>query len=209
MQAHASLPQPEHGAGIFYFDLASPLCYLAAELVSVALPALRDWRAIPAARLPVPPPAWEERERRGIEREAQALGLLALRWPPRQKGELRQALLAATYARRVGRGIAFARAAFRQAFAGGHDLSDPDRLLIAGAACELHPTALLRAGSSRPVAALLESDTAEAIAAGVRELPAVMTAERGYCGWQEVSALCANLPSDGASELLGVAGGAL
>jgi 2-hydroxychromene-2-carboxylate isomerase len=196
----------EHEGGIFYFDFASPLCYLAAELISAFAPGIRDWRAIPARRLPVGEGSWQRAQ---IEREADALGLLALRWPPPHRGELRFALLAATYARGLGRGIAFARAAFRQAFAGGQDLSDPDRLLIAGAACELHPAALLRAGSSRRIDALLESITAEAIGARVSELPAVAVADRLHCGWQEVRALCANLDSDGKAERVQVPGGTL
>ena len=53
-------------------------------------------------------------------------------------------MLAATYAKRIGRAVAFSLAAFRQAFAGGRDLGDEDTVLIAGAACEMHPTALLK-----------------------------------------------------------------
>ncbi len=53
-------------------------------------------------------------------------------------------MLAATYAKRIGRAVAFSLAAFRQAFAGGRDLADQDTILIAGAACEMHPTALLK-----------------------------------------------------------------
>ena len=40
----------------------------------------------------------------------------------------------------------FAQAAFRQAFAGGRSLQDPDYVLIAAAACEMHPAAVLRGG---------------------------------------------------------------
>jgi 2-hydroxychromene-2-carboxylate isomerase len=190
--------------GIYYFDFASPLCYLAAELISAAAPRIRDWRAIPARRLAGGERAWRRAQ---IEREADALGLPALRWPPVDRGELRFALLAATYARGLGRGVAFARAAFRQAFAGGQDLSDPDRLLIAGAACELHPRALLKAGANRQVAAQLQATTTEATAAGVSELPAVCLDGRVYRGWQEVRALCANLASDGSAQPIELLGG--
>ena len=54
-------------------------------------------------------------------------------------------MLAATYAKQVGRTVAFSLAAFRQAFAGGRDLGDTDTVLIAAAACEMHPAAVLRA----------------------------------------------------------------
>ncbi|HLI31416.1 MAG TPA: DsbA family protein [Solirubrobacteraceae bacterium] len=206
MDAPPAARAVQQGAGIFYFDLASPLCYLAAELISVALPQLRDWRAVSERRLHDGRHTWPRRQ---VERDGHRLGLLPLRWPPEPAGELREALLAATYAREVGRGIAFARAAFRQAFAGGQDLSDADRLLIAGAACELHPTALLKASSSRRTEALLEASTRAAIAAGVRSLPAVLAGGERHCGWQEVSALCTKLRDDGAQTQPALAGGSL
>ena len=48
-------------------------------------------------------------------------------------------MLAATYAKHIGRAVAFSLAAFRQAFAGGRDLGDEGTVLIAAAACEMHP----------------------------------------------------------------------
>ena len=54
----------------------------------------------------------------------------------------------ATYAKSIGRTVSFALAAFRQAFAGGRDLSDPDNVAIAAAACELHPNAIAKAAAS-------------------------------------------------------------
>ena len=53
-------------------------------------------------------------------------------------------MLAATYAKKVGRGVAFSLAAFRQTFAGGRDIGDENTVLIAGAACEMHPIALTK-----------------------------------------------------------------
>ncbi len=61
-------------------------------------------------------------------------------------------MLAATYAKRIGRAVAFSLAAFRQAFAGGRDLGDTDTVLIAAAACEMHPAAVLKALELRSVA---------------------------------------------------------
>jgi predicted DsbA family dithiol-disulfide isomerase len=82
-------------------------------------------------------------------------------------------MLAATYAKRIGRTVAFSLAAFRQAFAGGRDLGDRDTLLIAGAACEMHPAALLKALELRSVADALGQANARAAAAGVETLPAI------------------------------------
>ena len=57
---------------------------------------------------------------------------------------------AATYAKQIGRTVPFALAAFRQAFAGGRAL-DADTVLIAAAACEMHPAAVLKAIDLRSV----------------------------------------------------------
>ena len=56
---------------------------------------------------------------------------------------------AATFAKQTGRTVSFSLAAFRQAFAAGRDLTEPDNVLIAAAACELHPRALLKAVATR------------------------------------------------------------
>ena len=60
-------------------------------------------------------------------------------------------MLVATFAKRIGKTVAFALAAFRQAYAGGRALSVRDNVLIAAAACEIHPTAILRAAATRGV----------------------------------------------------------
>ena len=61
------------------------------------------------------------------------------------QGYLLVAMRAATFAKQTGRAVSFSLAAFRQAFAAGRDLTDVDNVTIAGAACELHPRALLKA----------------------------------------------------------------
>jgi 2-hydroxychromene-2-carboxylate isomerase len=80
---------------------------------------------------------------------------------------------AATYAKSIGRGIPFAQAAFRQAFAGGHNLESADFVLIAAAACEMHPNAVLQGAELRSVAAQLRGATREAALAGVCDVPAL------------------------------------
>jgi 2-hydroxychromene-2-carboxylate isomerase len=72
--------------------------------------------------------------------------------------------------------VAFSLAAFRQAFAAGRDLSERDNVLIAAAACETHPLALIKGAELRGTRKRLERATEEARAAGVREVPAVVTA---------------------------------
>ena len=66
---------------------------------------------------------------------------------------------AATFAKQTGRTVSFALAAFRQAFAAGRDLTEPDNVLIAAAACELHPNALLKAVETEGVKNALREAT--------------------------------------------------
>ena len=80
-----------------------------------------------------------------VERRAAAYGLPPIAWPDPWPGNTLAAMRAATFAKQTGRTVSFALAAFRQAFAAGRDLTDPDNVLIAAAACELHPRALLKA----------------------------------------------------------------
>ncbi|HEX5146941.1 MAG TPA: hypothetical protein VFV85_07960, partial [Conexibacter sp.] len=83
-------------------------------------------------------------------------------------------------------------AAFRQAFAGGRAL-DEDTLLIAAAACEMHPRAVLQALGRSSVAQALGDATAEAAAAGVHELPAIVAGARVYQGADAVEQAAAAL----------------
>jgi 2-hydroxychromene-2-carboxylate isomerase len=93
-------------------------------------------------------------------------------WPEPFPFDSRLAMLAATFAKEGGRGVAFSLAAFRQAFAAGRDLSEVDNVLIAAAACELHPRAVLKALESERVAEALDAATERARSLGVTELPA-------------------------------------
>jgi 2-hydroxychromene-2-carboxylate isomerase len=97
-----------------------------------------------------------------------------VRWPERWPPDTRTAMLAATYAKRIGRGVAFSLAAFRQAFAGGRDLGAEETVLIAGAACEMHPQALLKGIALRSTAQALAAATERARGHAVTRLPAVL-----------------------------------
>jgi 2-hydroxychromene-2-carboxylate isomerase len=155
---------------VFYYDLGVPACYLMAERIMGTLPAVPEWEPVlgsgfgGAAATP---------DRYELEALATGAGLQPVRWPERWPPDTREAMLAATYAKRIGRAVAFSLAAFRQAFAAGRDLGDEDTVLIAGAACEMHPSALLKGMSLRSVAEALESATERARLAGARSLPAL------------------------------------
>jgi 2-hydroxychromene-2-carboxylate isomerase len=89
---------------------------------------------------------------------------------------------AATYAAGAGRAVAFALAAFRQAYNGGRDLSVPDNVLIAAAACELHPRAVMAGAESRTVKDALRAATEEAAGRGVVGVPTVMVGDEAFWG---------------------------
>jgi 2-hydroxychromene-2-carboxylate isomerase len=173
-------------ASAFYFDLASPLAYLAAERVLHVLPGPAEWQPVLASELPGSDTFTAfrcEREREVFQaetaRRAQELGLQQLRWPDPFPFDSTFAMRVATYAKSIGRAVPFAQAAFRQAFAGGHSLADPDFVLIAAAACEMHPAAVLRGAELRSVAEQLTAATAAAAGLGVSDVPAVITASSG------------------------------
>jgi 2-hydroxychromene-2-carboxylate isomerase len=175
--AAADTPPPA-----FYFDLFSPEAYLAAERVLELLPVAAEWIPVLAAGLPRADSleGWRcETDREAyldrVERTARRRGLQPLRWPQPFPFDSALAMRVATYARQIGRTVPFALAAFRQAFAGGRDLGLPDNVLIAAAACEMHPNAVTKAASLRSVAARLDAATALAARRSVRDVPAVWT----------------------------------
>ncbi len=177
----------------FYFDLASPYAYLAAERVSGLFTEAEleqpEWRPILVGALMkeygrTPWGLTDERELNlaEIERRAAAYGLPPLVWPEPMPTNSLTAMRAATFAKQTGRTVSFALAAFRQAFAAGRDLGDPDNVAIAGAACELHPRALLKAVATNGVKEELRRATEEAAAAGVRGVPTVVVGGEVFWG---------------------------
>ena len=172
------MPTDASGAA-FYYDLFSPEAYLAAERVLAVLPGA-EWVPVSAAGLPgadtlvgfrcqTDVEAFRDR----IERIAARRGLQPLRWPEPFPSDTAYAMRVATYARQIGRAVAFSLAAFRQAFAAGRDLSVTDNVLIAAAACELHPHAVAKGAALASVTRALQEATARAAERGVRDVPAV------------------------------------
>ena len=173
----------------FYFDLHSPLAYLAAERALRVLPGPAPWRPVLARELPGAERfeafrCREEEEifRAEVERRAAELALQPLRWPDPFPFDSELVMRVAAYAASIGRAVPFAQAAFRQAFAGGHRLDDPDHVVVAAAACEMHPAAVLSAARQQSVRRGLTEATARAVALGVREVPAVGVGERVFHG---------------------------
>ena len=192
---------PADDAGpAFYFDLGSPEAYLSAERILALVPVPVEWVPVRAAALPGGAfgEGWRCAEERAIalgalERVAADRGLQPVRWPAELPFESEFALRAATYAKGGGKTVAFALAAFRQAYAGGRDLSAPENVMIAAAACEIHPRALLAGARTGAVERQLEEATATARARGVHRVPAVWTGEQVFHGDEELDAAAAAL----------------
>jgi 2-hydroxychromene-2-carboxylate isomerase len=187
-------------AAAFYFDLASPLAYLAAERVLHELPGPAEWRPVLARELAAAESfeAFRCREeqdifRAEIEHRALGLGLQALRWPDPFPFDSSLAMRVATYAKSIGRAVPFAQAAFRQAFAGGRSLEDLESVLIAAAACEMHPSAVIRGAELRSVAVALAASTATAARSGVLDVPAIVVGEEVFLGEVAVEAAAARM----------------
>lgn len=176
------------GQPVFFYDLGHPYCYLAAERINTALGVVPEWEPVLAAELGV---SCVEPDQAELARQIESLGLQPLRWPAGWPPDTHTAMLAATYAKRAGRAVAFSLAAFRQAFAAGRDLGDENTVLIAAAACEMHPAAVLKGIGLRSVQAALAEAIARAATAGVGELPAILAGGELFTGADAVEAAAA------------------
>jgi 2-hydroxychromene-2-carboxylate isomerase len=164
----------------FLYDVGSPWCWLAGERVAHVLGVVPVWQPVLAAGLARR--ALEEADRPAVDAAAALQGLPPLRWPEPWPFDSELAMRAATFAKQAGRAVAFSLAAMRQAFAGGRDLSVPENVLIAAAACELHPRAVLKGVETATVRQALDEATAAAAAAGVTQLPAIVLDGRVFAG---------------------------
>jgi 2-hydroxychromene-2-carboxylate isomerase len=173
----------------FYFDLGSPFAWLAAERIHHVLPVVAVWQPILLGGL------WQqsggeswattgEREEgmREVEERAARYELLPVKWPEPWPTNTLAAMRAATFAQQAGRTVAFSLAAFRQAFAGAKDLSEIDNVLIAAAACELHPRAVLKGIELQSTKDRLRAATEEAYLRGVRGVPSVLVGDEVFWG---------------------------
>lgn len=169
----------------FYFDLGSPYAYLAAERISGLFTEAGleqpEWQPVLLGGLfrAFERDSWANGPGREegigeVERRAAAQGLAPVVWPEPWPGNTLFAMRVATFAKQTGRTVSFALAGFRQAFAAGRDLSEPDNVLIAAAACELHPKALLKAVETEIVKNALRDATDSAAELGVFGVPSLV-----------------------------------
>lgn len=176
-------------APVLYFDLGSPYAYLAVEravralgvelrLQPVLLGAIfahRGWGS------------WSQTPERTrniaeVERRATAYGLPDVVWPPGWPANTLKAMRAAVWADEQGAGEAFARAAFRAAFAHGRDLGEVDVIAEVGESVGLHAQDLEAALEEERLKDSLKTVTAEAITDGVRGVPSVRVDTRVFYG---------------------------
>ncbi len=178
---------------VFYYDLGSIYAYLAAERVNglfiEATGETPEWQPILLGGLfqRFGRGSWMltgERESgmRECERRASSYGLPPIVWPDPCPGNTLYAMRVATFAKEIGKGVSFPLAAFRQAFAAGRDLTDPDNVMIAAAATEMHPRAIDTAVGRDSIKERLKQATAEAGDLGVRGVPSVLVGGEIFWG---------------------------
>lgn len=171
---------PGHAAVEFFFDLASPWTYFAAERLDTQV-AGATWRPVLADVLRPVGPRAEAADRAAAGARAAALRM-PLVWPeapeedaadavvplvPRFRAAMRVAHLAAEQ----GRAAAFVLAAGRLAFCGGFDLDDPEILAEAAAAAGLPFDACLQAMGDRGRDDAMAATGDALVAAGATALP--------------------------------------
>ena len=178
---------------VFFYDLGSPYAYLAAERIhsvfeEAGAPA-PEWRPVLLGGLfgRFGRDSWangpgHEQGMREVERRAQAYGLPPIRWPDNWPGNYLFAMRVATFATEIGRGVSLPLAAFRQHFAAGRDLSEPDNVFIAAASAELHPRSLEVAVTRDSIKARLREATEAAGDLGVRGVPSVVVGGEVFWG---------------------------
>ncbi len=184
---------------VFYYDLGSPYAYLAAERVNAlfvdALGEPPEWQPVLLGGLfkRFERDSWANGPDRAqglaeVERRASGYGLPPLRWPDPFPGNTLIAMRAAIWAKDLGRTVSFSLAAFRQAFAAGRDLSDPDNVILAAAAAELHPRAVGAAVERGAVKGMLREATERAGDLGVRGVPTVVVGGEVFWGDDRLAA---------------------
>jgi 2-hydroxychromene-2-carboxylate isomerase len=179
----------------FYYDFSSPYSYLAAERISGVFAEAGieqpEWQPISfghvlkeTGRRPWSYEDDKSADLAEIQRRASERGLPEVRYPdgwPIQNYSLNP-VRAAIYAKESGRVVSFSLACFRQVFAAGRDMSDMDNVLVAAAACELHPSAVLKGIETQSVKDRLRAATDEALRLGLVGIPTVAVGDELFWG---------------------------
>jgi len=178
-EAHAPPARPRVS---FFFDLASPWTYLAAERVDRRFADVR-WQ--PAIGEALPGARELASQRRAAEQRADELQL-PLVWPEAQPAAGRSAMRVAALAAEHGRSAEFVLAASRLAFCGGYDIDDPEILAEAAAAADLGLDECLRAAGELRRDGPMEQAALRLLAQGADELPVLVVGRSLFCGAQRL-----------------------
>ena len=182
-----ALPGGERRRAEFFFDLACPFSYLAAERVERAFDSV-TWT--PASQSVLfqgsLDPARVSLLRAAAERRAGELRM-PLVWPENFSADVPAAMRAAAYAIEKKRGAAFVLAAGRLAFCGGFDLEDPETLAEAAAAAGVSLTGALEAAGDVGRDGRIEGAGRRLLAAGADRLPALRVGRTLHWGENQVS----------------------
>ena len=188
---------------VFYYDFNSPYAWLAAERVNHVLPVLPVWQPVSFGHIlqasgREPWSFHEPSKSEGIaeiERRCGGRGLPSPRWIegwPHSTYSLLP-LRAAIFAQQAGRTVSFSLAAFRQFFAAGRTLAELDNVLIAAAASELHPRAVIKGVESQSIKDGLRRATEAAIELGIVGVPTVAVGTELFWGDDKLENAAAEL----------------
>jgi 2-hydroxychromene-2-carboxylate isomerase len=175
----------------FYFDLGSPFAYLATERLHQVLPEPLAWQPVSLGALfkltgrsswALGEPASRQAGMAEVERRARLYDLPPLRWPDPWPSNYLYAMRAATYAFQAGRGRQFTLAAFRYAFAHGHDLALPANVLRAAEQAGLDPRAVDEATGDPDIKLALRDATDAAHSLGVFGVPTIAIEDELFWG---------------------------
>ncbi len=150
----------------FFFDLACPFSYLAAERVERLLGHV-EW---------VPVPSWAGSDPESVRSRAQVLARAArlpLVLPEEFPAPVPGAMRAAAYAAEIGAGARFALAALRLAFCGGFDLEKSSVLSDVAGAAGISPRECVAAASEEWRDEDLTEKASALSSRGVSELPVI------------------------------------
>jgi 2-hydroxychromene-2-carboxylate isomerase len=188
-QAATQRPTPRLRA-TFFFDLASPFTYLAAERVDRLFPGV-SWRPALSDALHAGNPlsATAELEAAQQTAEERALALhMPLVWPDAYPAGAKVAMRVASLAASDGGHAApFVLAAGRLAFCGGFDLDDPEVLAEAAAAAGLGLPEVMAAAGDRSRDGEMEGTALRLLAHGADRLPVLQVGRTLFCGEHRIA----------------------
>jgi 2-hydroxychromene-2-carboxylate isomerase len=169
---------------VFYFDLASPYTYLAAERADRMFSGL-EWRPASSDALQCPSVLCDA-ERAAINRRAAMLGL-PLVWPQGPAEPVVRAMRVASLATERGAGAAFVLAASRLVYCGGFDIDHPEILAEAAAAACIDLGEMLYAVGDSSRDGPIEDAGRMLLAAGAERLPVLRVGRMLFCGEDRLS----------------------